>query len=325
MNPDCQAPIGVGRRVTRHVPSNLPRQPQVAWLTGSHGCTAHRPFHARVRTKSVARAIVVAVPPGRRRPTRDRGRATRSSGSTASCPATSSSGSCAADEAEIDLEVSRGGLELSISIAQARPASRSAPRCRARCSTACAPATTTASSASSTSCPRACGRSLYLKDDDYRLSLPVRELHHAHPLHRGRPRTGDHRAAVAAAREHPRHRSRRAQPDAAEPARRHEPALAAGPARPRHRRARPDRGVPGRQRRRGPRRHVRRHPRPVPRARLGGASCRSASRKFNREPAMRLHTVEEAARGRRRRRGLAGRVPGHARPADGATPPTSTT
>ena len=41
--------------------------------------------------------------------------------------------------------------------------------------------------------------------------LPVRELHHAHPLHRGRPRAGGHRAPVAAERQHPRHRSRRAQ------------------------------------------------------------------------------------------------------------------
>ena len=81
--------------------------------------------------------------------------------------------------------------------------------------------------------------------------LPVRQLHHADPVHRGRPRAGGHRAAVAAERQHPRHRSRRSRPDAEEPARRHEPALAAGAARPRHHRARPGRGVPRRQRRRG--------------------------------------------------------------------------
>ena len=36
--------------------------------------------------------------------------------------------------------------------------------------------------------------------------LPVRELHDADPLHRGRPRAGRHRGPVAAARQHPRHR-----------------------------------------------------------------------------------------------------------------------
>ena len=50
-------------------------------------------------------------------------------------------------------------------------ASRSASRSARRCSTRSAPATTTASSASSTSCRQGCGRSLYLKDDDYRLSF----------------------------------------------------------------------------------------------------------------------------------------------------------
>ena len=54
-------------------------------------------------------------------------------------------------------------------------------------------------------------KSLYLKDDDYRLSLPLRELHHPHPLHRGRPRAGGHRGAVARSTcQHPRHRPRRA-------------------------------------------------------------------------------------------------------------------
>ena len=50
-------------------------------------------------------------------------------------------------------------------------ASRSASRSTRPCSTGSGPATTTASSASSTSCHRACRRSLYLKDDDYRLSF----------------------------------------------------------------------------------------------------------------------------------------------------------
>ena len=86
--------------------------------------------------------------------------------------------------------------------------------------------------------------------------LPVRELHHADPVHRGRPRAGRHRAAVAAAREHPHHRPRPPGGDAAQPPRRHQPALAAGAARPRHRGARPDRRLSRRQRRRRPRRHA---------------------------------------------------------------------
>ena len=74
--------------------------------------------------------------------------------------------------------------------------------------------------------------------------LPLRELHHPHPVHRGRPRAGRHRAAEPAQRVDPRHRSRRPHRDAPQPAGRHEPALAAGPARPRHRGARPGRRVP---------------------------------------------------------------------------------
>ena len=56
--------------------------------------------------------------------------------------------------------------------------------------------------------------------------VPLRELHDAHPLHRGRLRAGRHREAEPALREHPRHRSRRAHPAAAQPAGRDEPALA---------------------------------------------------------------------------------------------------
>ena len=83
---------------------------------------------------------------------------------------------------------------------QGRRRAARASRCSRRCSTRCAPATTTASSASSTSCRPGLRKSLYLKDDDYRLSLPLRELHHPHPLHRGRPRAGRHRAAEPAQR-----------------------------------------------------------------------------------------------------------------------------
>ena len=51
--------------------------------------------------------------------------------------------------------------------------------------------------------PKGMRRSLYLKDDDYRLELPVRELHDADPFHRGRPRAGRDRGPVPAARQHP--------------------------------------------------------------------------------------------------------------------------
>ena len=144
--------------------------------------------------------------------------------------------------------------------------------------------------------------------------VPLRQLHHPHPLHRARPRTGGHRAAEPDQREHPRHRPRGPGPDAAQPAGRHQPALAAGPARRRHRGPRPGRGVPRRQRRGRPRRHPGRRPRPVPGAghRLRGAP--------GREPV--LHRGVDAAphprRGGGRRRhggGLAGGVPRRPRPA----------
>ena len=108
-------------------------------------------------------------------------------------------------------------------------------------------------------------------------------------------------------------------------ARRHEPALAAGPARPRHRGARPGRGVPGRQRRRGPRRHPGRRARPRTPSSRRCASCRSGVSRFNTEPA---HAAAHRRRGggrRRRGRGLAGRLPATRSAAAWCSPPTSTT
>ena len=112
------------------------------------------------------------------------------------------------DEADLVLDLVRGGLE-SPSRSRSGPESRSASRSTRRCSTRSAPATTTASSASSTSCRPACGEPV---PQGRRLpaELPLRELHHAHPVHRGRPRAGRHRGPVAAERQHPRHRPRRA-------------------------------------------------------------------------------------------------------------------
>ena len=166
------------------------------------------------------------------------------------------------------------------------------------CSTRSAPATTTASSASSTSCRQGMRKSLYLKDDDYRLSFlygnfttltrfteadlerviteRLSPLHVQHPRHRPRGR---------AAR-----------------------CCATGGARTSLRwlRALLDHGievhgqivrVPGRQRRRGARRHARRRARPVPRA---GVGRRRAARHLDSStprPRMRPHT---ARRGRGR-------------------------
>ena len=141
----------------------------------------------------------------------------------------------------------------------------------ARCSTRCARATTTASSASSTSCRKGMRQSLYLKDDDYRLSflygnfttltrfteadlervvterlVPLYVSIHATDPEVRAELLRNRRGATSL-------RWLRALLDA------------------RHRGARPGRRVPGHQRRRGARRHARRRARPVPRA--GDASC----------------------------------------------------
>ena len=154
--------------------------------------------------------------------------------------------------------------------------------------------------------------------------VPLRELHHAHPLHRARPRAGRHRAALAAQRLDPRHRSRGSVPDAAQPSRRDEPAVAARAARPRDRGPRPDRRLPWRERRGRARRHLRRDPRALSRARLG-----------RRGPARREPVLERggdaAPHPRRGRCGLdtvepSGRPGSRPRSAGGwSTPRTSTT
>ncbi len=100
--------------------------------------------------------------------------------------------------------------------------------------------------------------------------LPVRQLHHAHPVHRVGPRACDHRAALTPPRVDPLHRSRHPQPDVEEHARRDEPALAAGTARQRDRGAWPGRRLPGRQRRRRARRHACRRARRLSRSCFGG-------------------------------------------------------
>ena len=212
------------------------------------------------------------------------------------------------DEADLELEVVRGGLELTVEVAKRAGRAARRSRCTRRCSTRCARATTTASSASSTSCRPGLRRSLYLKDDDYRLSFLYGNFTTLTRF------TEADLERVVTERLSPLNVSihatdpERAGSDAAQPTRRHEPALAAGAARPRHRGARPGRRVPGRERRRRARRHARRRARPVPRARV---AVRRAAR---REPlsTRAAHAPAHGGRGagrRRHRRALAGRVP----------------
>ena len=79
--------------------------------------------------------------------------------------------------------------------------------------------------------PKGMRRSLYLKDDDYRLSFlygNFTTLTRFTELDLERVLT---EATVTAVRLHPQHRPRAAGPDAAQPPGRHQPAVAAGPAR----------------------------------------------------------------------------------------------
>ena len=146
--------------------------------------------------------------------------------------------------------------------------------------------------------------------------VPLRELHHPHPLHRARPRAGPDRAAVAAVRVHPQHRPRAPGPDAAQSPGRHQPALAAGPARRGDRGARAGRGVPGGQRRRRPRDDAGGHRRRVLRPRHRGVRAPGGERLHHRA----VHAAPHRRRGRGRRRprrGVAAAVPGVHRPAPG--------
>ena len=136
--------------------------------------------------------------------------------------------------------------------------------------------------------------------------LPLRQLHHPHPVHRARRRAGPHRAPRAPVRLHPRHRPRGAGRHAAQPEGRHQPALAPSAARRRHRGPRPGGGLPRGERRRGARRHHGRHPRRVPRAGHRRRGAARAEPTTPTSPSMRPHTVAEAAGGLRHRRPLAG-------------------
>ena len=80
--------------------------------------------------------------------------------------------------------------------------------------------------------------------------VPLRQLHDADALHRARPRARDRRAPQPPLRLHPHHRPRAARVDAAQPARRDQPALARRAAARRGRGPRPGRRLPRGQRRR---------------------------------------------------------------------------
>ena len=153
---------------------------------------------------------VVAVAPGS--PAERAGLARRrrgASASTARCPATSSSGGCWPTSADVDARRRAGaGSSSTVEVDQAR---RRAARRRGvdrRCSTGSAPATTTASSASSTSCRQGLRPSLYLKDDDYRLSFLYGNFTTLTRFTEADLERVVDRGPVAAARQHPRHRPR---------------------------------------------------------------------------------------------------------------------
>ncbi len=170
---------------------------------------------------------------------------TRSSRSTARSPATSSSTSLLVDEAEVDLELRRGGPGGRPGRSASRPASRwgsrsslgplrPGPHLRQPLRVLL-------------HLPAAQGHAAQPLPEGRRLPavVPLRQLHHPDPLHRGRPRAGGDRTPEPAVRLHPCHRSRGPGPTVAQPAGGDQPAVAAGPARRGHRGPRPDRGLPG--------------------------------------------------------------------------------
>ena len=131
--------------------------------------------------------------------------------STARRPATSSQYQLLADEAERRARGRAGAASSSPSTVDKR--GRRAARRRGRlgaCSTRSARATTTASSASSTSCRQGMRPSLYLKDDDYRLSFLYGNFTTLTRFTEADLERVVTERPVAALRQHPRHRPRRA-------------------------------------------------------------------------------------------------------------------
>ena len=139
------------------------------------------------------------------------GRATRSCAINGQVPRDVIEWQLLADEADSTLEVDRGGLELTVEVAK-----RAGEPLGVEVHSALFDQVRT--------CDNHCefcfiyqlppGPAEEPLPEGRRLPavVPLRELHHPHPLHRGRPRAGRHRAAEPAEREHPRHRSRACAP-----------------------------------------------------------------------------------------------------------------
>ena len=203
---------------------------------------------------------------------------------------------CSPTSAELELDVRRGGLELTVDVDKAR---RRAAR-RSRCDSALFDQVRT--------CDNHCEFCFIYQLPPGPAAEPVPEGRRLpavasctgtsppspaspRPTSSGWSPRGSRPLNVSIHATDPDVRAR----DAAQPAGRDEPALAAGPARPRHRGARPGRGVPGRQRRRGARRHAGRRARPSTPS--WPAVARRAAR---RQPVQ--HRAGDAAAHRRRRR-----------------------
>ena len=144
--------------------------------------------------------------------------ATRSSASTVRRCATSSSTSCRPTSRVVELELRRGGLERA---GLGREARRRAARARAR-ERGLRPGAHLRQPLPVLLHLPAAGRDAPQPLPQGRrlpAVVPLRELHDADPLHRGRPRACRHRTPQPALREHPRDRPRPARPAAAQPAR----------------------------------------------------------------------------------------------------------
>ena len=144
--------------------------------------------------------------------------------------------------------------------------------------------------------PKGMRRSLYLKDDDYRLSFlygNFTTLTRFTELDAERILT--ERLGPLFVSIHTTDPELRAQ-HAAQPEGRHQPALAAGAPRRRHRGARPDRRLPGRQRRRRARGHAGRDPGPLPGAGQRGRRAARAQPVLQRARDAPAHGRTEAER-----------------------------
>ena len=158
--------------------------------------------------------------------------------------------------------------------------------------------------------PHGMRRSLYLQDDDYRLSFLYGNF-----TTLTRFTEADLERVVTerlgpAVRQHPRHRPDAAGPAAAQPAGRDEPALARRAPRRRRRGPRPGRRLPRRQRRRRARRHAPRRSSTATRGSRPSPPCPSGSAPTPARPSLRAHT---------RRRGRPRPRPGRARGRPGSS------